>query len=150
MSQRDPDVGEKIRLDVEDRLCTVFDTVSTEATSAICAKAIGHNGGVYCNLLGVDCPRKDVESIFFLGYSLSGESYIFEGQKYEVQPDDFTFGTNFYQIAEKLWAKGKWKPHPQRIGSDGLLGVIQGMQEMREGKVSGEKLVYRVDQTKWP
>jgi hypothetical protein len=131
-------------------LRTVFDTVALETTASICAAAIGRDGGVYCNLLGVDCPRKDVESIFFLGYSLSGESYIFEGETYEAQPELFVYGTKFYAIAEKLWAEGKWKAHPSRIESGGLLGAVAGMQEMREGKVSGQKLVYRIAETEWP
>jgi hypothetical protein len=143
-------VGDQIRDATGGKLKAVFDTVAIESSAAICAAALGPEGGVYCNLLGVDCPRPDVQSIFFLGYSLSGESYIFEGERYEAQPEDFIFASNFYGIAEKLWAEGRWKPHPQRTGCDGLLGVVAGMQEMRSGKVSGEKLVYRVDDTKWP
>lgn len=98
----------------------------------------------------MDCPRADVQSIFFLCYGISGESYIFEGETFNAQPEDFVFGAKFAPIAERLWAEGKWRPHPQRVGRDGLLGALEGMQEMREGKVSGEKLVYRVDETKWP
>jgi hypothetical protein len=30
------------------------------------------------------------------------------------------------------------------------LGAVAGMQEMREGKVSGQKLVYRIAETEWP
>jgi len=124
--------------------------VSTEATAAICAEAIGPDGGVYCNLLGVECPRADVQSVFFLGYSMSGEAYIFEGEHMEAQPEDFVFGSKWYGIAESLWAQGKWTPHPQRIEEGGLLGISDGLQQMRESKVSGEKLVYRVDDTAWP
>lgn len=128
----------------------MFDTVSTEATAAICTEAFGPDGGIYCNLLGVDCPRSDVESVFFLGYSISGEEYIFEGQRYAAAPEDFVHGARFALIAEKLWAAGKWKPHPQRVEKGGLSGVCDGLQQMREGKYSGEKLVYRTDETTWP
>ncbi len=148
--QHIPNIGEQIRASADNRLTTVFDTVALDTTATICAAALGSDGGVYCNLLGVDFPRKDAQSIFFLGYSLSGESYIFEGDTYEAQPKDFVFGVKFYEIAEKLWAEGKWKPHPQRIEGGGLLGAVSGMQEMREGNVSGEKLVYRIAETKWP
>jgi hypothetical protein len=148
--QRIPNVGEQIRAATNGSLKAIFDTVALETTAAICADSMGSSGGVYCNLLGVDCPRPDVQSVFFLGYSISGEAYIFEGEHYEAQPEDFAFGTKFVDVAEKLWAEGRWKPHPQRVGGGGLLGAISGMQEMREGKVSGEKLVYRVDETNWP
>ena len=81
---------------------------------------------------------------------MSGESYIFEGETYAAQPEDFSFAIKFIETADKLWADGKWVPHPQRVGSGGLLGAIDGMQMMKDGKVSGQKLVYRVDETKWP
>jgi len=84
-----------------------------------------------------------------LGYSQSGEEYIFEGDTYPAQPEDFVFAKEFTTIAEKLWMEGKYKAHPQRVGSGGLRGAVEGMQEMREGKVSGVKLVYRVDETVW-
>lgn len=79
-----------------------------------------------------------------------GDAYIFEGESYPAKPDDFNFAVKFYEVAEKLWAAGKWIPHPQRVGKGGLRGILDGMQEMREGKVSGEKLVYLVDETSWP
>lgn len=76
--------------------------------------------------------------------------YIFEGDTYEAQPEDFNFGVKFGAIAEKLWSEGKWKAHPRRVGDGGLLGAVAGMHELREGRVSGEKLVYRIGETEWP
>jgi len=37
--------------------------------------------------------------------------------------------------------------HPPSVRPDGLRGVLDGMREMREGKVSGVKLVYKVAET---
>lgn len=109
-----------------------------DSSAAICADAFGPDGGTYCNLLGLDCPRSDVESIFFLEYDMSGELYKFEGTTYEARPEALAFGRESYKTAERLWAEGKWEPHPQRVGSGVLLGVLDGMQEMREGLVSGQ------------
>lgn len=81
---------------------------------------------------------------------MSGESYIFEAEHYEAQPDDLVFARQWFGIAEQLWVEGKWTPHPQKFGSGGLNGVIDGLQEGRDGKISGVKLVYRVDDTEWP
>lgn len=145
-----PGVGEQIHEATGGKLTEIFDTVAVEMSAQICADAFGEDGGIYCNLLGIDCPRKDVTSIFFLGYSLSGESYIFEGDHYKAQPEDFEFGARFYRVAEKLWHEGKIRAHPERVGPGGLIGVLDGLQEMREGRYSGEKLVYRIDETSWP
>lgn len=51
--------------------------------------------------------------------------------------------------AEKLWAEGKFLTHPQRVEKGGFQGALEGMQIMREGKYSGFKFVYRVDETIW-
>ena len=103
------------------------------------------------NLLDSKCPRADVESIFFLGYSVSGEGYIFEGEHYEADEEFFVHGVEFAKTAEKLLKDGKFVPHPQRLEQGGLNGILEsGLQIMRDGKYSAEKLVYRVDESAWP
>lgn len=81
---------------------------------------------------------------------MSGEAYIFEGDSYPANPEALAFGRKWYSVAEQLWASGSWQNHRQKVGENGLLGVLDGMQMMRQGLVSGEKLVYRVDETQWP
>lgn len=80
---------------------------------------------------------------------MTGEKYVYEGEEIPAQPENFILGRRYMDIAEKLWAEGQLKMHPQRVGSKGLFGALEGMQEMREGKVSGEKLVYRIEDTPW-
>jgi len=50
-------------------------------------------------------------------------------------------------VARKLLEEGKYKAHPLDVRPGGLNGVIDGMEDMRQGKVSGKKLVYRVAET---
>ena len=45
---------------------------------------------------------------------------------------------------EALVNSGKVKPNPVKFWPGGLEAVSEGLQYMREGKVSGEKIVYRV------
>ena len=53
----------------------------------------------------------------------------------------------FWGLACKLLAEKKIKVHPVDVRPGGLKGVLEGMEEMRQGKVSGKKLVYRVSET---
>lgn len=132
--------------------------MSNTYTAAICAETFSSSESdtqskekrIYCCLLNRKCPRDDVESVFFLGYSMAGEAYILERGEFPAQPEDLVFARKWILIAEKLWAEGKWKPHPEKVGERGLLGCIEGMEELRQGRVSGVKLVYRVDETAWP
>ena len=43
-----------------------------------------------------------MDSVSFLGYSLSGESYTFEGARYPAEPDLFEHGVKFVEVAERL------------------------------------------------
>ena len=53
----------------------------------------------------------------------------------------------FIPITEGLLAEGKIKAHPPSVRGGGLRGILDGWEAMRKGKVSGEKLVYRVADT---
>ena len=45
-------------------------------------------------------------------------------------------------ITEKLLAEGKMKPHAEKVGKEGLEGALKGLEDMKAGKVSANKLVY--------
>lgn len=149
MQQKTNDIGKQIYNATNGTLTRVFDCVSISSSAQISADAIGPAGGKYCLLLDEQSPRTDVERIFFLGYSVSGEEYIFEGEHFPADPEYFEHGVKFAQLADRLWAEGKLEPHPQRVLGGGLKGAIDGMRLMKEGKYSGEKLVYRLEETQW-
>ncbi len=64
-----------------------------------------------------------------------------------AKEEDARFMEMFVPIAEGLLAEGKIKVHPPSVRPGGLRGVLEGLQDLREGEVSGEKLVYRVVDT---
>lgn len=76
-----------------------------------------------------------------------GESFDKLGAHVPAKLEDYEFTKKFWQITEGLLATDRIKPHPITLGKEGLVGVFEGMQKAREGRVSGEKLVYRVDET---
>jgi hypothetical protein len=109
-------------------------------------------GGVYTTLLPVpeDQVRKVNEKVQLkstLGYTVVGESFKFGPNEVPTKPEDFEFGKMFWELSAKLLAEGKVKVHRpaiDKLGS-GLEGVVEGMDFMRQGKVSGEKLVFTID-----
>lgn len=149
LDYRAPDIGAQINRQTNNSLSRVLDCVINPTTAAICAEAFGAEGGIYCTLLPMECPRENVKSIFFLSYSLSGEEYIFEGEFFEARPEMFAFGQKFIPLIEGLWQQGALQLHPQRVENGGLIGALDGMEQMKAGNVSGVKLVYRVADTQW-
>jgi len=66
---------------------------------------------------------------------------------FPASKEDFEFAKMFWELSTKLVASKQISVHPPKVGKGGLKGVLEGMQEMREGKVSGVKLVYKVGET---
>lgn len=82
-----------------------------------------------------------------MAYTAMGEPYTKFGQDVAAVPEDYRKASEFFEIAGKLLAEGKLKAHPPKVneGGAGLEGVLKGLQTMREGKVSGFKLVYQIE-----
>ena len=142
---KDSACGSKIRVYTADKLKHALDTISIEASAKTCADALSTAGGVYSALEPIDSPRKDIESKFTLGYTATGEALTDYGRSASME--DFEFSVMFWQLAGKLLEQRKVKVHPPSVRPNGLMGVFEGLQEMREGKVSGEKLVYKIADT---
>ena len=143
--QRNPDCASKIRALTADDLTLVFDTIATATTAKISAESMSSvKGGIYCNLMGVDAPRSDVKSIFFLGYSAMGLPFSYEGARWPFSPDDYNLAKRFTVFAEELLEQRKIRPHPATVRDGGLEAIPAGMQDLENGKISGEKLVYLI------
>ena len=145
---KDPLCGKKIRDYTDDELTLALDCVSEGNSGQICEAAISSKGGKISYLLDSgNHSRKDVERLRTSAYSVFGEAFDKLGAHVPAKPDHFEHGKMFWQLTEDLVRAGKLKPHPVKVGEDGLVGVFDGLQQMRDGKVSGVKLVYRVQET---
>ncbi|KAF7936234.1 uncharacterized protein EAE98_002453 [Botrytis deweyae] len=148
LDYHDPSCGAEIRSFTKNKLHHVFDTIATQSSSQICADALSTSGeNIYVNLMGIEMPRDDVKNIFFLGYPVTGEEYGIEEESWPAAPEDFELGKRAFVLLERLLENGLIKNHPVKITHGGLNGILEGMREMQEGKVSGEKLVYRVGES---
>ncbi|KIW01275.1 uncharacterized protein PV09_07314 [Verruconis gallopava] len=145
---KDPNCGAKIREYTKNSLKYVFDTISLEDSAKICCEALSSEPGCkYGSVLPLKLPRDDVEAQFTLMYTIFDEEFRFGPTVFPQSHEDFEFAKMFFELTEKLLAEGKLKTHPERLREGGLQGVLKGMEEMKSGKVSGEKLVYKVDET---
>ncbi|KAF5595328.1 toxD [Fusarium pseudocircinatum] len=87
-------------------------------------------------------PHVTAESI--LAYSATGNPWTYENKFYEAVPADYAFQKKFVKVAEKLFQEGLLKPARVYLnrGGSGLEGILKGLVDIKEGKVSGGKLVY--------
>ncbi|KAG9606090.1 GroES-like protein, partial [Aureobasidium melanogenum] len=139
---RDPACAEKIRNSTQDSLEYVFDCVSEGQSPVLCANSISSRGGAISFLLLTASPREDVESRRTIAYSVFGEEFPFGSLRIPAKSDDFKFGQEFWRLAEVIFREGRAKVHRHEVRGGGLRGIFGGLQDLRESKVSGMKLVY--------
>lgn len=87
-----------------------------------------------------------VETKFQLGYTAFGETFTRMGTEFPAAKEDAEFATAFWAHSEPLLADGRIKPTRYTLnrGGEGWAGVVHGLEELHNGRVSGTKLVYTV------
>ena len=151
---KSPNCGKEINEYTQNKLMYAWDTIAEPASAKICAEALSTQipegqKAKYGSTLPVKLERdeKEVQNTGTLMYTIFGEPFTKGGNQFPKIQEDFDSAKSFFDTTEELLADGKLKTHPEKVGKDGLKGVLQGMLDLKEGKVRGEKLVYRVEET---
>ncbi|KAH5645252.1 hypothetical protein HBI51_112990 [Parastagonospora nodorum] len=140
-----PSAIQDIKTATDDQLGLILDCVGESNSPSFCYEAMGKSGGKYSTLLfPVDCPRKDIVVSMVFAYTAYGEAFTKFGHDSPAKFEDYLYASKFFDICEVLLAEGKLKPHPSARRPNGLDGVVDGLLELRQGRVSGTKLVYSV------
>ena len=124
----------------------VLDIITDISSQAICHGAMGRLGGKYTALEAPSNalnPRKrTVRTDFVIGLCALGTEVALEGE-YHRQADKEArrhVGQFFDEMQEFVDA-GKVMPHPHRLLKEGYENILKGIEDLRQGKISGEKLV---------
>lgn len=153
----DSDVGQQIKDYTSNKLAYAFDTIGQESSAKICAEALSTLSSTelasgekrYATILQAKLPR-DPNDVVFVGtmmYSMFGEEYTKGGRTTPPSMEDFEFQKKFMGLTEKLLAEGKLKTHEEDVRPGGLQGVLKGLEDLKNDRVSGKKLVYNVADT---
>lgn len=128
-----------------------WDTISTLFSSEFCMQVFSAGPGCKYGCISfppVPTSRADVVATGTLMYSVFGEAFEKKGVEFPEKLEDYEFTRKFMAITEKLLAGGRLHPHLELVGQGGFEGAMQGLQKMKDGKVSSQKLVYVVADTK--
>jgi len=129
---RDEDVVEKIRAYTGNALEIAVDTIAEGETPKQVTGAIGDKGGRVANIGPYESPRPDVKVRFSVAPNLV---------KREAN------GKWYADVWTKILATDKISPNPVHLQPGGLASVKEGLQHMKEGKVSAQKITYRIRDT---
>ncbi|KAH9840991.1 GroES-like protein [Rhodofomes roseus] len=144
----DPDVVATIKRATGDSVRYAIDTQSTKDTQQLCARAMGASGGklilMFPPTFKAKKLRKDVEFIPTLVYTALGRPFVLGPQaQYAAQPKDRAQIASFLKKMADLVRDGLVVPNRIKFWEGGMQAIPEGLQYMRDGKVSGEKIVYR-------
>jgi len=127
----------------------VFDARSMKETMSVAGKVTATGGK--CVLLnpppdGVELPKADYE--FINSFMAFGNPFTIFGMEVPAVPEIKGFVEEWQRdVAFPMIQEGKIKPLKHRVIPGGLNGVRSGWELYESGKVSAEKLVYRVADT---
>ncbi|KAK7181779.1 zinc-binding oxidoreductase [Paraphaeosphaeria sporulosa] len=158
---RSPTVGEDIRAYTNDRLYYAWDTIGEHGSPEASAKALASKAPegqqlYYGTILLKDIAHfierngkfverpDDVVFSMSIGYTAAGEAFHIRGAEFKARPEDFAFAKKWMPFAGDLLAQQKIKPHRAEVREGGFEAITSGLKDLKDGKISGVKVVYRV------
>ncbi|KZP24623.1 GroES-like protein [Athelia psychrophila] len=133
---RDPEVAQKIKAASGGAIRVALDGISEFGSTVLAAQALSDEGGKVVSLRGrleEEYPA-NVEIVPTLIYSVLEE-------KNEVDRADIA---EWHKYLPKLLEDGKLRVHNIDHQSGGVEAIPGGLAKLREGKVSGQKIVYTI------
>jgi aspyridone synthetase trans-acting enoyl reductase len=144
-----PTCGDDIRRYTDNSLAYVLDCIADLTSMKICYAAIRSRGGRYMGLNPFPIrghTRRDVRPDYVLVYTIFGKQMgLPRPFGKPARPKDRAFAEQWYHNTQSLVdTPGAIQAHPIDHHSDGLVGVLKGLDRMRKGHVSAVKLVYEL------
>ncbi|KXS20778.1 GroES-like protein [Gonapodya prolifera JEL478] len=150
LDYRTPGIGDQIKKAIADSGKTfdiAYDAhsgVSGDSTSFVeLAQVLQPQGGIVAVVIPVPEPDKaQLPSNIEAPWTLVGTAH-----HPTAAGGDADFAYRWFRQLGKWLEEGKFRPNVVRVMPGGLAGVREGLELMETGKISGEKLVYRIDET---
>jgi NADPH:quinone reductase-like Zn-dependent oxidoreductase len=151
-NSRSPTVAADIRAYTQDKLYYAWDCIGEHgspqairdalASSAPEGQIIRH--GTIAMKPGEKQHRDDATFTWSVAYTAGGKPVELGQFVLPAQPEHYAFAAKWLALVEKLYSESKIKMHRAEVREGGLEGVLSGLKDMKNGSVSGVKLVYRV------
>jgi NADPH:quinone reductase-like Zn-dependent oxidoreductase len=142
-----PTAAADIKAHTRNGLRLALDCITTPDTTRLCYAAIGRSGGRYVALdpfsEAIAATRTIIRPDWVLGPEMIGEDVGWpapHGRK--ANPTAKAFCEVWNRTLQNLLDQDLIRTHPQRIRDTGLAGALEGFEDIRAKRVSGEKLIY--------
>ncbi|VDB90623.1 unnamed protein product [Peniophora sp. CBMAI 1063] len=142
--RNDPEASNKIKTASDGKIQVAVDTISEHDSVKTIVNALSSEGGKVATILPyADKDRAVLGSKYTAEFSLAYDLIVDRPNA----PSRLGDAAGYAKLATQLLASGKVKPTPIRVWEKGLEGVDDAMEYMKAGKVSGEKIIFRIADT---
>ncbi|KAI0890575.1 putative zinc-binding dehydrogenase family oxidoreductase [Annulohypoxylon maeteangense] len=140
------DTAAAIRTHTGARLKYVLDCIADETSVACCYGAIQRAGGFYTALElvpeGTLRKRRAIKASFIMAPEVFGkEVKLSGGYERPASEEKHRVVVRMFAVVQRLLDEGKLRTHPVQMVGPGLEGILEGLELLRSGAVSGKKLV---------
>ncbi|ORY31400.1 enoyl reductase [Naematelia encephala] len=142
------DAASEIKRITDGTLDRALDAISEGSSFEIAIGGFGKQGRLNCILQPSDEVKgisKDVEIVFTTMKTLFGKAYKFGSEDMPASAKDRAFLVELMRKTPEIITKYGIRAN-RLLLRNGLEHITEGWQEMKEGKVSGKKLVYRIEE----
>ena len=122
--------------------------MSELSSQTLTTKALAPSGGKMVIILAPKVESEDlrpeVTSMHTLIYTSLGREFKLGDTAFPASAEDRAHMASFLKYVPELVKEGKIQPNKVHFWEGGLEAINSGLDFMFEGKVSGEKIVYRL------
>ncbi|KAI0312303.1 dehydrogenase, partial [Amylostereum chailletii] len=137
---KDPEAAAKIKAATGGKIVYAVDCISELGSDKIISDALSDDGGkIACILPYKGTPKENITPIMSLAYDLVVDR--------PGSPSYLANGPTYAKLISDLLAGGKLKPSPILVMPKGLESVADGFKYMMDGKVSAQKVIFRISDT---
>lgn len=144
-----PTCAKDIKSATSNALRYVLDPFGEARTLGVCHEAIGRTGGRYCSLEQYQenlCSRRTVKHELVMGGAIAGRGVeLPEPYGIPPRPEIGEWAIPWYRSVQALIDTGKLKPCPVKMIPGKFEGILEGLELMRKGHVSGTKLIVSLE-----
>lgn len=123
-----------------------MDCITDKFSVACCYAAMARTGGrcVTLEMCSEDMKpkRRSIKQEFILALEIFGKAVqLSKGYERDASPALHEFAVRWYEIFQRLFNDGKLRAHPLQVLDNGFEGILQGIELLKSGSVSGKKIV---------
>ncbi|KAI0836429.1 putative alcohol dehydrogenase [Hypoxylon sp. FL0890] len=140
-----------IKTYTKNALTVVVDCIATAQSAILCYAAIGRAGGRYTSLEKIPdsvlATRRAVQASWAMGPLMLGGCIKVGDYSLDADPASRDFARSWFAVVQSMLCSGKIQPHPIRLmqtTGNWVEEIIRGLAALRQGVISGQKLVVAV------